>query len=174
MPDRATEQAADLADTLVYEDPFLAMEDYSPQFRRLVLTEEGTWRGLELGITFEALLARETADVQDEADSLLMVSVNLDSTLLDLDSAEFADITYSFGQDTLREVRVEIYLSSDASLMTLARDFIDFYNKKYTPRQEYQRADSVYTWQTPGGQRLRLQRQQQGIDRGLTFEISKL
>ncbi len=173
-PDRAAEQVANRADTLPYEDPFLAMEDYSPPFRQLVLTEEGTWRGLDLGVSFETLLARETADVKDEADSLLMVSVNLDSTMLDLDSAEFADITYSFAQDTLREVHVEVYLTSDTSLKNLTRDFVDFYNKKYAPAVNYHPQDSLYVWQTPGGQRLRLQRRQRGIDRGLTFEISKL
>ncbi|MGB3619139.1 MAG: hypothetical protein WBA12_13560 [Catalinimonas sp.] len=123
---------------------------------------EGILRGHLLGDTRREVLASEPPNTFEQEENELLLTVDLDST-------EFADITYRFdGEEYLRGIDVQVYLRNAASLTLTYDQFVELFNGRYGAAR---REDSTYVWSTPEFNQVRLMLINEGLDRGIDISI---
>lgn len=90
----------------------------------IIKTENGIFRGAELGNNPEAIKALETTGLTEEYPDYLFYEFTIDS------SNSFT-ISYSFESNELNEIRADIYVQSDTIAKELCNNFVEYFNQKY-------------------------------------------
>ena len=156
----------ELVDTLTYESFPDGLVPSANKAEMIMLpdADAATVRGSYIGATRRQVVSAEASQpLEEEADQLLLT--------VDLDSTEFADITYHFdSSERLRAYNIEVYLRNEASLMQTHREFVRFFTDRYGPARSAA-GDPVLVWATPEFHQVRMSTINQGLDRGIDIEI---
>lgn len=90
----------------------------------LFAPNEGVLRGHDFSSTKEQIKGSESAELLEDNDNSIMYS-------LDLNTTDFADITYEFGGTDLDKIIVDIYTENLEAASQYEKMLEDFFNQKY-------------------------------------------
>ncbi len=105
----------------------------------VVKTEKGMLRGIDLGANLEEIKKAESAHISEESPDYLFYEFPVDST-------NNYTIAYTLENNSLNEIRADIYVTNDTIAKTLCESFISYFSKRY---KEPQKENNVlWSWLT--------------------------
>jgi hypothetical protein len=112
------------------KEPPAKTEDFSPVLKRIVRTEKGLFRGLNIGMGIAEVRGMENDQKpDDEAENYLSYSFAFNDTLQ-------GNIYYNF-EDGLDEIGVDIFREKKKECDWLFSDFKNYFTKRYgAPKEE--------------------------------------
>ena len=113
-------------------------------------TDEGMFRGIELGKTLKEIKEKERpAKPKDEDANYLYYE-------FPGDTGELYTIEYNFDERGLNEVRMDAYFVSPADARTLYESFKSYFKEKYGATEEYY-GFAAWAFKKPDGKTLQIE-----------------
>ena len=98
---------------------------YGPVFEKVMVTENGAFRGFSLGDPLDSIQAKETAKLTEADDGYLYYESKLDDT-----TGSF-NISYSFDETGLSEIQSDIYVNDINDADVIFDQFKNYFDKHY-------------------------------------------
>lgn len=100
------------------------LSEYGNVLEAIIKKKQGTFRGINLGISLDSLKLNETEGLNDASDDYLYYEFKIDS------STSYS-VAYSFDEKKLNEIQVDIFLTTEEQASIVYTHFKDFFTKKY-------------------------------------------
>lgn len=114
------------------------LNEYAPELEQLVLTNDGIFRGINLGETLEEVKEKEKAALNDESSDYLYYDATLNET-------DYFTINYYFSAKGLYEINIDVYQDITASALSLRNALETYLNDKYGKSKS---KDDYLLWET--------------------------
>jgi hypothetical protein len=112
------------ADSSANETENIAFSERSENVKTLVQSDEGILRGIDLGVPKDVVKKKESAKLESEdADYAYFQS--------DLNDIEFFDIEYSFVEDTIFGIELEVFAGSDETAPLIYVEMEEYFDQKF-------------------------------------------
>ncbi|MFN4233358.1 MAG: hypothetical protein ACK4IK_00985 [Bacteroidia bacterium] len=100
------------------------LEEYSPELEKLLITNEGVLRGVEIGMNLETVKKIEKAALSDESNDYLYYDATLNES-------DYFTINYYFSEKGLYEITMDVYQDNTANALSLKNALETYLNDKY-------------------------------------------
>jgi hypothetical protein len=114
------------------------LDEYSPELAILAVTNEGVFRGIELGMSLDDVKSIEKAALNDESSDYLYYDASLNES-------DYYTINYYFSGKGLYEITIDVYQDNTAAALSLRNAIETFFTDKYgKPKTK----DDYLLWET--------------------------
>lgn len=110
---------------------------YGPVFNAVVVSDQGVFRGFNIGDSQEIIKTKETKKPIEEDKNYLYYEYSFDSTCV-------YNITYNFDEFGLKEIQSEIYLNDTSNIESVMKNFKLYFDDHYGA-SEYQMGFNVWS-----------------------------
>ena len=100
------------------------LSNYGQSFEKIMKSDNGIFRGVELGMCLENIKQQETISASEEDTNYLYYENALDS------SNSFT-VAYDFDQKKLKEIQLEVFINNIDEFSNLVATFKNYYENKY-------------------------------------------
>ncbi len=100
------------------------LDEYSPDLEKLVVTTDGIFRGVEMGMSLEAVKEKERATLSDESTDYLYYDATLNES-------DYFTINYYFSEKGLYEITIDVFQDVTANALSLRNALETYLNDKY-------------------------------------------
>ncbi len=114
------------------------LNEYSPELEKLVVSTEGIFRGIELGMSLDKVKEKETAVLSDESTDYLYYDATLNES-------DYYTINYYFSEKGLYEITIDVYQDITANALSLRNALETFLTDKYGKSKT---KDDYLLWET--------------------------
>jgi hypothetical protein len=146
-------------------EPPAALAQYSPKFQKIVRTPDGVVRGVSVGDKLDEVKEQERSAPSEDSTDYVMFNVELGND-------EMTDVFYYYspGNNTVRNIKLDVYLNDAQSVDSLMQEFNRYFTDKYG--QPVTREPKTLAWQD--GQKTRVVLKDVGIPQapGLQVQIA--
>jgi len=111
----------------------------TPTFDSIIKSEEGHFRGIEIGASLDEVKKSESVKPQDEEEDYLYYDIELGAD-------DSYAISYSFDEKGLYEIQVDVFFEQPQSAVDLFSKFRTYFGEKYGSSKEED--DGYATWLT--------------------------
>jgi hypothetical protein len=166
-PESGQEQTTtvDSSQTDASLEPPAALARYSPKFQQIVRTPDGVVRGVSVGDKLDEVQQQERSAPSEDSTGYVMFNVELGND-------EMTDVFYYYSPDnnTVRNIKLDVYLNDAQSVDSLMQEFNRYFTDKYG--QPVTREPKTLAWQD--GQKTRIVLKDVGIPQapGLQVQIT--
>lgn len=114
------------------------LEEYSPELEKLLITNNGVLRGVEMGMSLETVKKLEKAALSDESSDYLYYDATLNES-------DYFTINYYFSEKGLYEITIDVYQDNTANALSLKNALETYFNDKYGKSKT---KDDYMIWET--------------------------
>ena len=126
------------------------LSDYGKKFTEIIKTQDGIFRGIELGKNKKEVQEKEKpAKPKDEDDGYLYYE-------FPGDTGELYTVEYNFDERGLNEVRLDAYFIIPADARSLYENFKSYYKEKYGDTEEFY-GFAAWAFKTKDGKKIQLE-----------------